>query len=62
MDALRLMDLLGIFWEGYISVYTRIDLTNYLYGSAGFSTDKEIVIKQWMCSIVAQIRKREKTW
>jgi hypothetical protein len=54
------MNFLSIAAEGYMPTYTRNDLTNALHGSAGFRTDKQIVTKKEMRSIIAQTKKIEK--
>lgn len=51
------MNFLSIAAEGYMPTYTRNDLTNALHGSAGFRTDKQIVTKKEMRSIIAQTKK-----
>lgn len=51
------MNFLSIAAEGYMPTYTRNDLTNALHGFAGFRTDKQIVTKKKMRSIIAQIKK-----
>lgn len=54
------MNFLSIAAEGYIPTYTRTTLTNALHGSTGFRTDKQIVTKKGMRSIIAQTKKIEK--
>lgn len=54
------MNFLSIAAEGYMPTYTRTSLTNALHGSAGFRTDKQIVNKKEMRSIIAQTKKNEK--
>lgn len=54
------MNFLSIAAEGYMPTYTRTNLTNALHGSAGFRTDKQIVTKKEMRSIIAQTKKIEK--
>lgn len=54
------MNFLSIAAEGYMPTYTRTSLTNALHGSAGFRTDKQIVTKKEMRSIIAQTKKIEK--
>lgn len=54
------MNFVSIAAEGYMPTYTRNDLTNALHGSAGFRTDKQIVTKKEMRSIIAQTKKIEK--
>lgn len=54
------MNFLSIAAEGYMPTYTRTSLTNALHGSAGFRTDKQIVTKKEMRSIIAQTKKNEK--
>ena len=51
------MNFLSIAAEGYMPTYTRNDLTNALHGSAGFRTDKQIVTKKEMRSIIVQTKK-----
>lgn len=60
IGTLRDMNFLSVNGEGYIPIYTRTDLTNYLHGSAGFRTDYQIVTKKQMRSIIAQTKKRDK--
>lgn len=54
------MNFLSVAGEGYVPTYTRTALTNALHGSAGFRTDKQIVTKKEMRSIITQTKKIEK--
>lgn len=54
------MNFLSITAEGYMPTYARTNLKNALHGSAGFRTDKQIVTKKEMRSIIAQTKKIEK--
>lgn len=54
------MNFLSVAGEGYIPTYTRTDLTNALHGSAGFRTDKQIITKKVMRSIIAQTKRKDK--
>lgn len=60
IGTLTEMNFLSIAAEGYMPTYTRTSLTNALHGSAGFRTDKQIVTKKEMRSIIAQTKKIEK--
>lgn len=60
IGTLTEMNFLSIPAEGYMPTYTRTSLTNALHGSAGFRTDKQIVTKKEMRSIIAQTKKIEK--
>ena len=43
--------------DGYMSNYTRTDLTDELHEKAGFRTDTEIVTNQKMRQIIRDIKK-----
>ena len=45
VGTLRSMDFVSIAGEGYVPAYTRTDLTNHLHGSAGFSTDRCVLVR-----------------
>ena len=60
IGTLRDMNFLSVNGEGYISTYTRTDLTNNLHGTADFRTDYQIVTKKQMRSIISLTKKREK--
>lgn len=53
ISTLEQFNFLSLSGEGYIPTYTRTDLTNALHGSAGFSTDKQIVSKKLMRDIIS---------
>ena len=59
IGTLQDMNFLCIPGEGYIPIYTRTDLTNYLHGSAGFRTDTQIVSKQRMKKIISSTKNNQ---
>ena len=47
--------------DGYIPIYTRNDLTDYLHNIFGFRTDYEIVTKKELRKIITNIKNRKNT-
>lgn len=61
IDTLAEMNFLSIPEMGYIPTYTRTDLTNALHGSAGFRTDKQIISKKTMRSIISKTKNNKES-
>lgn len=59
-DTLRNMKVREILGQGYISTYTRTDLTDDLHESFGFQTDRDFITKETMKKMIAFSQKREK--
>ena len=59
-DTLRGMEVREVLGQGYISTYTRTDITDDLHESFGFRTDQEFMTKKQMKEILSLTKKRGK--
>ena len=54
IETLRNMNVMDIEGHGYVPTYTRTDLTDDLHEMVDFHTDKQIIKKAQMRSIIKQ--------
>ncbi len=57
MEQLRQMDFYRLEGQGYVPLYTRIDLTDALHKQAGFRTDYQTLTLKEMNKLIAQTKK-----
>ena len=60
IETLRNMNVLDIEGHGYVPTYTRTDLTDDLHEMVDFHTDKQIIKKAQMRSIIKQSKDSKK--
>ena len=57
IDTLRSMELCRLKTEGYITAYTRTDITDSLLESCGFRTDYEVITPANLKKIISESKR-----